>query len=39
MGKKAMAAWEALSIIPVGAGGEEAGEEDWQRIGQKGNSV
>jgi len=39
MGKKATAAREAPSIIPVGAEGEGAGEEDWQRIGQKGNSV
>ena len=39
MGKKVTAAWQAPSIIPVGAGGEGVGEENWQRIGQKGNSV
>lgn len=47
MWKKAPEAWEAPSIILDGdqeassvvAGGEGVSEEDWQRIGQKGNSV
>lgn len=47
MRKKVPEAWEAPSIIldgdqeasSAGAGGEGVGEEDWQRIGQKGNSV
>lgn len=47
MRKKAPEAGEAPSVIldgdqeasSAGAGGEGVGEEDWQGIGQKGNSV
>lgn len=34
MGEEGWQHGEAPSIIPVGAGGEGVGEEDWQRIAE-----